>query len=219
MNELLQRDDVRELTGETAVIVSSASALKIRTNVSYELAANELKRIKGAAARLEEVRKSITQPMDRAKQAVMDFFREPAKQLTDAEGVIKREMGVYLADVERKRKEQEALAEAAAAAERARLEAAATKAYQSGAMEEAQEITKQVCMVVAAPAVKEAPKVAGISPREVWSFQITDPALVPREYLVIDEVKIRKMVNIFKQDSSIPGVRAYSTTNIAASRG
>lgn len=95
MNDLITRPDVKELTDETSQILTGALSFKIATNVSYQLAADELQRIKGAGKRLETLRKTITQPMDAAKQAVMDFFREPEQRLKQAELQIKSEMVAY----------------------------------------------------------------------------------------------------------------------------
>jgi len=49
--------------------------------------------------------------------------------------------------------------------------------------------------------------------RKVWKHEITDEAQVPREYLMIDEAKVRQAV---KQGiREIPGVRIFEHTEIA----
>jgi hypothetical protein len=55
-----------------------------------------------------------------------------------------------------------------------------------------------------------------VSTREVWKFEITDAAQIPREYLVVDEARIRKVVQALKGDAKIPGVRVYPERQIAA---
>jgi hypothetical protein len=70
---------------------------------------------------------------------------------------------------------------------------------------------------VQAPVVQtQAPKVGGISIPKVWTFEITDEDLIPREYLDISEVRIRKVVNALKGDTKIPGVRVFEQKRIAA---
>jgi hypothetical protein len=54
-----------------------------------------------------------------------------------------------------------------------------------------------------------APKAAGLSFRDDWKFEITDEAKIPRPYLMADEVKIGKAVRDYKENCSIPGVRAF----------
>lgn len=215
--ELLLRDDVRELTEETAAILSQAEGFKISTNVSYQLAADELKRIKGASKKLDEIRKTITAPMDAAKKAVMDFFRAPADQLSQAETKLKAAMVSYQRELERKEAEERRAAEEAARAERERLEAAAARAADRGEYDKAADIETQVATISTAPVLRrEAPKVAGVSFREAWKFEITDPNAIPREYLLIDESKIRRVVQAMKADTNIPGVRAYAEKTLAA---
>lgn len=215
--ELLLRDDVRELTEETAAILSQAEGFKISTNVSYRLAADELKRIKGAAKKLDEVRKAITAPMDAAKKAVMDFFRGPSEQLTQAEGKLKAAMVTYQRELERKEAEERRAAEEAARAERERLEVAAARAADRGEFDRAASIETRAATVETVPVIRrEAPKVTGVSFREAWKFEITDPLAIPREYLSIDESKIRRVVQAMKGDTSIPGVRAYPEKILSA---
>ena len=70
---------------------------------------------------------------------------------------------------------------------------------------------------VVAPVIqREAPKVQGVSMREVWKFEVTDATQVPREYLVVDETKIRKVVAALRSDAKIPGVRVYAERQVAA---
>lgn len=215
--ELMLRDDVRELTEETSAILSQAEGFKISTAVTYQLAADELKRIKGAAKKLDTIRKTITQPMDAAKAAVMDFFRAPSEQLTKAETKLKAAMVAYSNEQDRIAREERERAEAEARAERERLAVAASKAAERGEFDSAERIAEQASAVVA-PAVihREAPKVAGVSFREVWRFEITDSQSIPREFLLVDETKIRRLVQTMKGDTNIPGVRVYAEKSLAA---
>ncbi len=58
--------------------------------------------------------------------------------------------------------------------------------------------------------VAEATKVKGITKR--WVFEVTDAHLVPREYLVVDEKKIREAVSTGTR--LIPGVRIYQESGL-----
>ncbi|MDE2020237.1 MAG: hypothetical protein KGJ13_07880 [Patescibacteria group bacterium] len=62
------------------------------------------------------------------------------------------------------------------------------------------------------------PKIAGVSIRQTWKFEIVSPDLVPREYLIPDERAIRARVQSLKDKCSIPGVRVWCEDG-AASRG
>ena len=68
-----------------------------------------------------------------------------------------------------------------------------------------------------APVVQtQAPKVAGVSIPKVWTFEITDEDVIPREYLVVDESRIRRVVTALKGDTKIPGVRVLEQKRISA---
>lgn len=54
--------------------------------------------------------------------------------------------------------------------------------------------------------------VKGVTKR--WTFEVTDPTLVPREYLVVDEGKIRTAMNAGTRD--IPGVRFFQTESLTS---
>lgn len=217
MNELITRPDIQELTSEATTILTEARSFKIATNVSYQLAAEELQRIKGAAKRLEVLRKSITDPMNAAKQAVMDFFTAPQGQLTEAETQIKGAMSAYQKEVREKEAAAQREAEAAATAERERAALAAAKAAEEGRHEDAQLISETAAHIVAMPvAVRAAPKVAGINVTKVWKFEITDVKAVPREYCIPDEAKIRKIVQALKGDADIAGIRIWSEDQISS---
>jgi hypothetical protein len=54
--------------------------------------------------------------------------------------------------------------------------------------------------------------VKGLTKR--WTFEVTDPSLVPREYLVVDETRIREAMN--RGERNIPGVRFYQSESITS---
>lgn len=72
---------------------------------------------------------------------------------------------------------------------------------------------------VPAPPPPMAPKVEGVSYRDVWEYEITDPALLPREYLMPDEKRIGSVVRAMRAETQIPGVRAYARRTTAVRAG
>lgn len=73
-----------------------------------------------------------------------------------------------------------------------------------------------VAQVTAAPVTHVpafgANKVKGVTKR--WTFEVTDPALVPREYLVVDEAKIRTAMNAGVRE--VAGVRFYQSESLTS---
>jgi hypothetical protein len=60
------------------------------------------------------------------------------------------------------------------------------------------------------PPLRLAPEIKGQTFTEDWVFEVTNAALVPREYLMLDEVKIGKVVRAMKGTTNIPGIRAIT---------
>lgn len=208
--------EVQELTTQSEALLALSSTYRVATQEQYAGAGDELKRVKAAQKKLDVLRKSMTVPIDAAKKAIMDLFRAPEDRLARAESGIKRAMIAYSEEQERIRREEQRKADEAARKERERVEAQARKAAESGKVEKAEQLEERAAAVVAPVIQREAPKVSGVNMRDAWLFEITDPNLVPREYLVVDESKIRKIVGALKGDTTIPGVRVYSEKRMAA---
>src|SRR3990167_901847 len=118
------------MADDAKTLLDEAKSFVVVNDGQYEIAGGDLKRIKNKMRDLEEMRKNLTRPIDAAKKAVMDFFRQPEEYLRNAESAYKRAMLVYQDEQERQRKaeenrirelqrqEQERLAKEAEAAER-----------------------------------------------------------------------------------------------------
>lgn len=211
-----QSPEVKELTAHTETLLAVGTNYTIADAGDYRVAGDELQRVKAAQKRLDDLRKSFTKPLDQAKKAIMEFFRGPEEKLARAESGIKRAMIGYQEVEDRRRREAQAKADEAARKERERIQAQAAKAAAAGKAERAEQLQQRASSVVAPLVQRETPKVSGVQTREVWKFEVTDPAQVPREYLSVDESKIRRVVGALKGDTVIPGVRVYSEKAIAA---
>ena len=196
--------------------LASANALSIATVEQYEAAAGELQAIKGKWNEIEEQRKALVKPIDEARKRLQAFFSGPLGFLEQAEAILKRKLVGFQTEQERLRREEQAKADEAARKEREKLAARAAKAEQSGKVEKAEQLAAAAASVAAPIMQREVPKVAGIKTREVWLFEITDAALVPREYLVVDESRVRRVVQALKADTKIPGVRVYADKSLAS---
>lgn len=169
-----------------------ALEIKIDGPQMLTLASDELRDIVTRRKEIEEMRLSITRPMDAAKQKVMDLFRPSLDRLGQAESLLRDEVTRYQR-VERDKAEQARReAEARAAAERAEAEAreraaleAAQAAQASGdaeaaaaaamAAEDARE-QRELAEIAPLPvATRSTPaKASGVSSRTNWKYEITD---------------------------------------------
>jgi colicin import membrane protein len=261
-------------------VVALAKDYKVTTVAQYEAGGEQLMQVKGAQKRLEDLRTSITKPLNETLKAVNALFKAPGERLESAEKTIKAELIRFTNEQERLRIVEQRRLDDIAAAERRRVEAAAAEARrvaeekaaaeraeaqrqrdvaaeaeraaaiaraqgdieaaaaaeaqraeaarlaaraevkadntEAKAADKAMALEEQASSVVAPVLQRDPPKVAGINGRMVPQFEITDASLLPREYLVPDEKKIRGVVNALKQDAKIPGVTVRMVRQIAA---
>jgi colicin import membrane protein len=208
--------EVRAVLTEVDTLEAFAKTYQVTTAEQYSAGAEDLKRVKAAQKKLDETRTGITGPMNAALKAVNDLFRTPGDRLARIERYIKQQLGSFADEQERIRREEQRKAEAEAQRQRERLEAQAAKASAAGKSEKAEQLQERAAAVVAPVIQREAPKVAGLASREAWKFEVVDPAQVPREYLMVDEQKIRRLVGAMKGETKIPGVKVWAERQLAA---
>jgi hypothetical protein len=114
---------------------------------------------------------------------------------------------------ERERREAERVAQAALKAEEdARALADAALLEQQGQPELAASVIEAALEAPPTPVVipSSLPKTDGVAPTERWAFEVVDPQLVPREYLMVDEKRVGAIVRAMKGETRIHGIRVFS---------
>lgn len=214
--DVASNPEVKALVALTANIVAEAEAFQVVTPQQYADAGEVLKRIKGHQKKLEDTEMSMTRPINAGLKMIRDFFRSPRESAARAEGIVKRSMLAYSQEQERLRREEQLKAEERARKEQEKLAAQAERAAASGQHAKAEALQDRAASVVAPVVQREAPKVQGLSVREVWRFEVVDPSAVPREFLMVDEKKIGGVVRAMKGDTKIAGVRVWPDQSLAA---
>ncbi|UIF90903.1 hypothetical protein [Cupriavidus sp. UYPR2.512] len=195
-----------------------AHAMVIDSDEMFEFAGKELQDISTKISALEEKRMAITRPMDAAKKAVMALFSPAIERLTEGKVFINNGMLVYTRKKQAEAAEAQRKADAAAAAERAKIQQRAERAEASGKVEKAEDL-RELAATTVAPVVRiEAAKVKGVSIKANWQFEVTDPSLIPREFLMVDEKKIGQVVKAMKEATNIPGIRVWDAGTVSARR-
>ena len=198
-------------------IKAFAKGLIIKTADGYNEAAQRLKVVKAALTQIEDARTRITKPINESLRETNRQAKEAAAPWLAEEVTIKRAMISFADEQERQRREEQRLLNEKAEKERQRLLEHAQRNAAKGNEAKAESFEERAAAVVAPVVQREAPKVEGVSIPKVWTFEITDSALIPREYLVIDETRIRKVVGALKGETNIPGVRVFQQSRIASS--
>jgi hypothetical protein len=214
--DLITDSAITELAPEREQLVAQAENLVIRTATGYGEAAGWLKSIKGFLKRIEDARVRITKPLNDALREVNGQAKGAAAPFLEAEARIKRAMIEYSDEQDRIRAAEQRRANEAAEKERLRLQEIADRAAAKGQEGKAEIFAERAQAVVAPVAQRAAPKIDNISIPKVWVYEIKDEDLIPREYLVVDEVRLRKVVMALKGQTNIPGVRVFEQKRIAA---
>jgi hypothetical protein len=223
--EVVDNPTAAIITKEAALTAPRyAHSLTVTNQTSLDTANSFLKDLKAVGAKIAETfDRLISQAHEHHKSLLAEKkkFMDP---LAQAEVIVKRTIAGFLAEEDRKRHEAES--------ERAGVEAEARRQAEAmlKAAEEAEakgDIVKADALInkaeaeldktlAAAPVVPEAPNASGLTLREDWKFQVIDKSLLPREYLIPDEVKIGRVVRALKSEAKIPGVRVWSEKSVSS---
>ncbi len=201
-----------ELESQALALVDEARDLTIATADDFQLADRYLSRNKSMQGEWEEFTRPSCDAAYTAWKAAIAVRDRILNPLKEWERTIKDKMSGWRREQERLRLDAERKAN-----EEARL-AAAVEAEQAGENGRADAILDDGAMVppVILPSVTPAGTKATF--RKEWKYVIMDSSLIPREYLLIDTVKIGQVVRAMKEQTKIPGVKPYAEDVVAGRR-
>ena len=139
---------------------------------------------KGQWKKYEDKRTAATKPLNKALKEINSWFKPVQTILKNMEDAWNQKLKEVL--MEARRVQEEKIAEAR--------------------LSEAPDIIKE-SLVEAADSVL-VPETVKF--RDRWVFQIVDPSIIPREFLMPDEKKIGGVVSALKEDHGIPGIKAWN---------
>lgn len=204
--------------------------MKIDSNSSLELVTDAARELKNFEKKVETRRKELVGPFNDHVKVINGYAQSVAALLEPATAHLKTEMKKWEAVLEQKRvEEQKRLDEErkrleSEAAEKARVakeEAEAVAAFGSTEdgeraklLAQAEAETEQAAIIALdKKATKEVQSMRVSGAKKVWTFTLKDESQVPREYLVVDEKKIREAIRAGVRE--IPGVEIFQDTQIA----
>ena len=220
MTEQIVSVEAQRKVSESTELATRYENFAITTPEVYSGAGGDLKIVKSKIKELDELRKSLTKPLDESKKRIMEFFNKPLDILQKAESHIATAMLNWQREQEKlrqaeinrlaelQRKETERLAKLAAAAEK-RGDVAKAEEFQ-GRAAVVQAVVPQVAVKVE--------KIAGIQNRTNWKYRIVDVNKIPREYMIPNEVLIGQMARTTKGALKIDGIEIYSEESIGGGR-
>lgn len=200
-----------EIQQKAAGIVEKAASHVVVDQESYDIATNTLKGLKAMMKEIEATFDPIAKKAHDAWKEVLAQKKRHIEPLETADKILRRKASDWFAEQERARREAErrALEEARRKAEEEQI-ARAQLLQDSGATELAESVISQPVKVGPVKVNAPAPDKNGVGFREVWTFEIVDASLIPREFLIPDEAAIRKHAQTMKGKANIPGVRVFA---------
>ena len=213
---LKQESIVKESTKDLPILLDKITSTKIVDQEGYGQAFEFTKQIKSRGKELDDLRKSLTKPLNETKKRIMDLFRKPQENLVEAERYLKGIMITYDDAQERIRQEQEnklrEQAEREAEKEREKLRKKAEKAAEKGKGDLAEELKDQAESVTATniTLADTAPTPQGGSFRMKYTADVVDFSKLPDTYKIADTKALNAFIQAKKGEVSIPGVKVKS---------
>lgn len=204
-------------------IVAQAHAIVIRDQTSLTLANNQLIFIKKMAREIDAEFEPQIKGAYAVHKSLVAQKKKWMNKIKDAEDILTPKIVAYMTEADARRFEAQRAAQLAAEkVERIAEETAdqASAFIAQGRFAESQKLVEEAAAKIeearaAMPIIPEKAKAEGTSLRETWDFEITDAALIPREYLMPDIKKIGGIIKETKWQTAIPGVRAYPVRRVA----
>ena len=201
--------DENKLAAKEADAMAYATALVISSNETFTLADRFCVTLKGLENEIISDFAESKKTVALAHKKICAQEKAHLDKVIPPRTMIKQKMSVWQDKQERLRREEEdrQRLEAQKAAEAEALRQAEL-AQALGNTEEAEAIIQEpvyVAPVVVAPTTPKASTVI----RKMWTFRITNPALVPDQYKIIDESKLRKQAAATGNSIAVPGVEFY----------
>ena len=237
MSDLATLPETTALAKESTDLHTQCQEFEIIDAQSAQDAGQLLKIVKGLKEKVSATFDPVVDLAFKAHKAAVAARNEHMSPLDASDRLLRKKLGDYQFEEQRKREAEIRRRQAQAEAEEAerrereaavqreiiekqRHEAAAAKRAgdEARAKELREQANKQAAevraaeaapVVVAIVAPPPPPKVAGVTVRMVPDFTIEDASKLPAAYLIPDEKAIRKVVAALGEKANIPGVRVF----------
>ncbi|MGC9030087.1 MAG: hypothetical protein ACP5LD_10495 [Desulfomonilaceae bacterium] len=176
-------------------VEKEVNSLSVVDEASYARASEILVQVARLKKRLEERRNFFVKPLNDQVKRINNLFKSLQEPLDRMDKKLRDAIAAYRWQMEQKRKEEEEFL-------RKKREILARLAEKKGET------------VAPPPPVEPMPIPAAVrtedglvTTRKVWTFRVINELLIPREYLVLDESKVRKAIAAGVRE--IPGLEIY----------
>ena len=171
------------MSDEAIKLRDNALAIKVEDDMGMTIASDGLAVIAKLKKALEAERKSYTEPLDAYKKSIMETFRVITDPIKEADQVVRDKVLAYQEAVAKKKADIERIN-----AEKVRLAQEEMRVHG--------ELSQPIDLI---PVTEDAPSIVnsetgGLSTRTNWKWRLVDIALVPKEYLQVNDVLVTTLV-------------------------
>lgn len=214
----------KSLSKAVTEIEVQAGTITISNEGEYNEAATFGRMLKQRMSDVKSFWKPMKDAAHKAHTAICSKEKAMLTPLENAEKILKKTMGAYVAEQEKKRREAEEAARRAAQEEVERkmreavaLEAKGDRIAAKAAMEEA-EVMDDAAMSISVPTTK--PKASGVSSSKDWQIINIDVGAVPvavQGTIIrpVDEAAVMRLIRSSKGTIRIPGISYREVAKIA----
>ncbi|HEY5918588.1 MAG TPA: hypothetical protein VIU13_14325 [Chryseolinea sp.] len=196
--KMIEPKELTVLKTKVSKLENNANAVVINSAEDYASAIDLVSKLKETGSNIKQIKESITKPLNEALKNARNIFAPLEVQFTSAESIIKGKLLTYKQKVD---------------AEAKAKEDAIAKKVEDGKMS-IDTAEKKMDKIERVDQTTKG-KVGEVQVRKVKKIRITDEALLPRQYLVPDQVAIRRDA---LSGIVIQGVEVYEEETIAAGR-
>ena len=195
----MEKDDkLKKINEDVTKVIKTSESIKIETEEDFTKATEFLNQIVARIKRIEELRIQFTKPILDAKNAIDTEFKASSVPLREVEAKVKSIILDY-------RKKEAELIEKKRLEKLKEAEKITNIGEQEQALEEVKEIRQETNVQVSSGTNRF---------RKVWTFDIINEKIIPKAYLKVDEMAIRKAVK--DGERKIKGVKIYQEERISS---
>jgi hypothetical protein len=213
--EMIETDELKK---ESELVIGDAKqiAASITSDAGLTAAAEFLVKIKGMRKKISDKFSPLTKSAYDTWKKIIALEKELDDPLLQAESTfLKPAMGKY-------QREQEQIRQKAQDELRLRMQQEEEDVRMAQAVVQEQMGNKDVAEAIIAEPVYVAPvilpkpeKTDGVSYKTIWRFEIVNEALIPRQYMMVNQPAIGAIVRAMKGATSIEGIKVFEETSVA----
>lgn len=212
------------LKQEVSMLEQQASFAAVTTDAEYARAGDFVRKVKARKKLVTEFWEPMREKTEEAYKEVLSKKKSMLEPLDKAEAILKGKMSSYIAEKERKRREQEEAMRRLAQQEVERKLQEAANADSSGDSEAAEAAFAEAeimdSVAVSGVVSGDEPKVSGVSVSKDWVIVSISSTDVPIsmggvELRPVDEKAVLRLIKASKGTAQIPGVRYEEVKRIS----